>query len=266
MRKLSTEIVFLTPALQLSVERLIMRALHRAAAAALFLFAFALPAGFTSGALAQTPVTATMDASMSLDVSRSATANAASYDLQYLAGRSGPYTACPQEVNCTSTAIGSLQADTEYEAQVRAGNSAGDSHWSIFGHGKTDPPVTAPTVTGATITDQTGTDALNLGDTIQVQVSYSADLDVTGAPRLPGTAKLGIADLWRPLVDAVLDDCAVSVAWWWTGMAAASYGVAAGTARTDRIEGRFHDRGHEEAWGVFDIGAYVGAFGTKRKQ
>lgn len=42
-------------------------------------------------------------------------------------------------------------------------------------------------------------------------------------------------------------------------------GFATGTAGTDRISGRFHGPGDEEAWGVFDTGAYVGAFGTKRQ-
>lgn len=37
-----------------------------------------------------------------------------------------------------------------------------------------------------------------------------------------------------------------------------------GAAGTDRIDGRFHGPGHGEAFGTFDTGAYVGAFGAKR--
>ncbi|MCY4602572.1 MAG: hypothetical protein OXF27_21935 [Acidobacteria bacterium] len=42
--------------------------------------------------------------------------------------------------------------------------------------------------------------------------------------------------------------------------------MASGTAGSDRIEGRLHGPAHEEAWGVFDTGAYIGAFGAKRDQ
>ena len=85
--------------------------------------------------------------------------------------------------------------------------------------------------------------------------------------RLPGTAELRIADLSRPRVDADidLDDGAGGVALRWTGMAPAAGGFAQDAAGTGRIEGRFHGPGHEEAWGVFDTGAYVGAFGARRQ-
>ena len=85
--------------------------------------------------------------------------------------------------------------------------------------------------------------------------------------RLPGTAELRIADLARPLVDVDvdLDDGGDGVALRWTGMEPAGGRFAGGAAGADRIEGRFHGPGHEEAWGVFDTGAYVGAFGAKRR-
>lgn len=65
-----------------------------------------------------------------------------------------------------------------------------------------------------------------------------------------GTAELRIADLTRPRVDADID---------------LDGGFAKGTAGSNRIEGRFHGPDHEEAWGTFDTGAYVGAFGAKRE-
>ena len=40
---------------------------------------------------------------------------------------------------------------------------------------------------------------------------------------------------------------------------------AAGTAGSDYLTGNFHGPDHEEAYGVFDTGAYVGAFGAKRE-
>ena len=85
--------------------------------------------------------------------------------------------------------------------------------------------------------------------------------------RLPGTAELRIADLARPLVDVDvdLDDGAAGVALRWSGIEPAGGVFIKGAAGADRIEGRFHGPGHEEAWGVFDTGAYVGAFGAKRR-
>ncbi len=85
--------------------------------------------------------------------------------------------------------------------------------------------------------------------------------------RLTGTAELRIADLSRPLVDVDidLDDGGAGVALRWIGMTPSDGGFGKGTAGTDRIDGHFHGPAHEEAWGVFDTGAYVGAFGAKRQ-
>ena len=84
---------------------------------------------------------------------------------------------------------------------------------------------------------------------------------------LPGTAELRIADLSRPRIDLDidLDDGSDGVALRWTGMEPTRGAFAKGTPGTDRIDGRFHGPGHEEAWGAFDTGAYVGAFGAKRR-
>lgn len=81
---------------------------------------------------------------------------------------------------------------------------------------------------------------------------------------LMGRAELRIADLTRPRVDADLDlDDGAALEW--RDMQLANGGFYKGTAGADRIEGRFHGSGHEEAWGTFDTGAYVGAFGAKRE-
>ncbi len=85
-----------------------------------------------------------------------------------------------------------------------------------------------------------------------------------GFERLMGRAELRIADLTRPRVDADLDlDDGAALEW--RDMQLANGGFYKGTAGADRIEGRFHGSGHEEAWGTFDTGAYVGAFGAKRE-
>ena len=85
--------------------------------------------------------------------------------------------------------------------------------------------------------------------------------------RLPGTAELRIADLARPLVDVDvdLDDGGAGVALEWRGMRLSGGAFAKGAPGTDRLSGRFHGPGHEEAFGAFDTGAYVGAFGAKRR-
>lgn len=85
--------------------------------------------------------------------------------------------------------------------------------------------------------------------------------------RLPGTAELRIADLSRPRldVDVDLDDGGAGVALEWRGMRLSDGAFAQGTLGTDRLSGRLHGPGHEEAWGAFDTGAYAGAFGAKRE-
>ena len=89
---------------------------------------------------------------------------------------------------------------------------------------------------------------------------------IAGFERLPGTAELNIANLSQPRVDVAidLDDGGSGVALRWTGMTPAA-GSFSGRAGSGRIDGRFHGPGHEEAWGVFDTDAYVGAFGAKRE-
>ena len=84
--------------------------------------------------------------------------------------------------------------------------------------------------------------------------------------RLEGTAELRIADLSRPLVDVDidLDDGGDGVELRWAGMQLSGGAFARGAAGADRIEGRFHGPGHREAFGTFDDGAHVGAFGAKR--
>ena len=71
--------------------------------------------------------------------------NIDTYDLQYREGTSGNWTNGPQNVTGTSSAIGSLMANTLYQVQIRATNAEGDSAWSESGSGTTGAPV-LPTV------------------------------------------------------------------------------------------------------------------------
>ena len=111
-------------------------------------------------------------------------------------------------------------------------------------------------------TDPSGTNPAGTGSAVWRGIAEAAR--TADFARLPGTAALRIADLSRPLVDVDvdLDD---GVALRWEGMEPTGGGFRKGAAGTDRIDGRFHGPGHEEAWGAFDTGAYVGAFGAKRE-
>lgn len=43
------------------------------------------------------------------------------------------------------------------------------------------------------------------------------------------------------------------------------FGLGRHAGRCRHISGRFYGPGHEEAWGVFDTDAYVGAFGARHQ-
>ena len=94
-------------------------------------------------------VTATAGSTTSLSVSWTAPATTGpdidDYDLRYREGTSGGWTNGPQNQTGTSAAIGSLDAGTSYQVQVRATNDEGDSNWSPSGTGTTSMPAT-PTV------------------------------------------------------------------------------------------------------------------------
>ena len=87
-------------------------------------------------------VSPTAGSTTSLDVSWTAPTNTGpdidSYDLQYREGTSGGFTNGPQNVTGIGAAIGSLDAGTAYQVQVRATNAEGDSEWSPSGTGTTD--------------------------------------------------------------------------------------------------------------------------------
>ena len=64
------------------------------------------------------------------------------YDLRYREGTSGGWTNGPQNQTGTSAAIGSLDAGTSYQVQVRATNDEGNSNWSPSGSGATSEEAT----------------------------------------------------------------------------------------------------------------------------
>ena len=60
-----------------------------------------------------------------------------SYDLQYKKSSDTDWSDGPQDVTTTSTNIGSLEENTDYQVQVRASNADGDGPWSQPGTGRT---------------------------------------------------------------------------------------------------------------------------------
>ena len=105
--------------------------------------------GEAPGRPAAPMVTATSGSTTSLDVSWSAPTNTGpaidTYDLQYQKTTESTWTNGPQDQTGTNAAIGSLDAGTAYQVQVRATNDEGDSNWSQSGTGSTGTPAT-PTV------------------------------------------------------------------------------------------------------------------------
>ena len=113
-------------------------------------------------------------------------------------------------------------------------------------------------------TDPSGTNPSGTGSVTWQGIAEAAR--TADFAHLSGTAALRIPDLSRPLIDVDIDlHGGGGVALRWEGMAPAAGAFRKGAAGTDRIDGRFHGPAHEEAWGTFDTGAYVGAFGAKRE-
>ena len=84
--------------------------------------------------------------------------------------------------------------------------------------------------------------------------------------RQQGTASIEIADLSNPRasVDVQLSGRSIgSSAWDNMPLSGGEYG--AGSVGRDFLKGKFHGPNHEETYGVFDTGTWVGAFGAKRE-
>ena len=105
---------------------------------------------------AQPTVSAVSDSSDSLSVSWTAPDNSgkpviSSYDLQYRKGGSGDFTDGPQDVTGLTMTISGLDADSDYQVQVRATNDEGDSGWSTAGSGTTNAQAQTPPAPAITL-------------------------------------------------------------------------------------------------------------------
>ena len=82
-----------------------------------------------------------------------------------------------------------------------------------------------------------------------------------------GTATIAIADLSDPRVSVGIDVPGYAIdAPAWADILLVEGRFASGTAGSDYLEGNFHGPDHGETYGVFDTGAYIGAFGAIRDQ
>ena len=82
-----------------------------------------------------------------------------------------------------------------------------------------------------------------------------------------GTAVVTIEDLSRPRVNVDIDVEGYSIgSSAWTDMALTEGRYGSGAHGRDYLSGGFYGPDHVETYGVFDTGAYVGAYGAKREQ
>ena len=138
-----------------------------------------------------------------------------SYDLQYRAGTSGPFTDGPQGVTGTRAEIGSLQPVTSYQVRVRATNAEGTGAWSDPLSAATDPSVSIATRSGGgTVTEGTDAAAVFVVSrtgattetlTVTVAVTESGDwIDGAAPTTVAFAAGASTAALSVPLDDDVL--------------------------------------------------------------
>ena len=84
--------------------------------------------------------------------------------------------------------------------------------------------------------------------------------------RRQGTATITIPDLERPRVSAAIRIGGTSIgSSRWTDMPLYSGTYGTGIRGRDYLQGKFHGPAHSETYGIFETGAYVGAFGAKRQ-
>ena len=102
-----------------------------------------------------------------------------SYDLRYRKGTTGDWDNGPQNVTRNWAIIDGLDPSAEYQVQVRATNEDGDSDWSEIGSGSTNAAITSIAFTS----DPGDDDTYRIDDAIQVTVTFSAAVTVSGTPQ-----------------------------------------------------------------------------------
>ena len=115
------------------------------------------------------------------------------YDVQYRQGSSGPFTPWPHDGATTATTITGLDAETDYEVQVKARNDEGESAWSPSGAGTTAPPPNLPPAF-------TSPDAVSVVENTTAVLTVAA-ADPNSQDSVAGYALAGGADAARFTLD-----------------------------------------------------------------
>ena len=109
----------------------------------------------------------------------------------------------------------------------------------------------------------TGTNPVGVGSARWSGVATAAS--VSTFQRREGTTILTIADLAAPRISADIDIPGYAIgSSFWINMPLEGGLFSAGIPGVDYIGGGFGGPQHEEAYGVFDTGTYIGAFGAQR--
>lgn len=117
--------------------------------------------------------------------------------------------------------------------------------------------------TAYSVGEASGTNPSGMGSATWSGVASAASTDTF--ERREGTATVTIADLALPRVGVAIDVPGFDIgSAAWADMALDSGRFTTGAGGSDFIAGHFHGPDHAESYGVFDTGAYTGAFGAKR--
>ena len=106
------------------------------------------------------------------------------YYVQYREGTSGPFTDWPDTGPTLTRTITGLRSGRTYQIQVQAENDEGKGAWSNSVNGTT---LTAPTVSSVAFTSTPASGQSNtykLSDTLDVTVTFSEAVTVTGTPQV----------------------------------------------------------------------------------
>ena len=118
--------------------------------------------------------------------------------------------------------------------------------------------------TAFTYGDAAGTNPSGLGSATWSGVAEA--VAISTFVRRQGTATVTIADLAAPTVGVDIDIAGFEISSsHWENMPLVNGRFVNGDESNDYMEGNFHGSDHSEAYGVFDTGAHVGAFGAKRE-
>ena len=116
--------------------------------------------------------------------------------------------------------------------------------------------------TSYTVGDVTGTNPTGSGSATWQGIAEAASTRTFQLRQ--GTATITIPELSQPYVTVEIDVAGYAIGSpAWTSMPLYNGRFASGTVGRDYLEGNFYGPIYDETYGVFDTGAYVGAFGAK---